>query len=169
MISASQCWRCQLQFLLSRLQSTAHLSSLVFILATSEQIESVYNSLIGKDVFVSVPTGSGKSLCYGLLPTVYNKLKALLDIQSNGKTSIVVIVSPLLSLMQDQVAKFNSMNIAAAYVGRNTNEELMSGKYELVFISPENCLKYQELFLSDIYQDQLCCIAVDEAHCVEKW
>ncbi len=117
---------------------------------TSKQWESIYNSVIGKDVFISIPTGSGKSLCYGLLPTVYNRLKTLLNVQSNGITSIVVIIFPLLSLMQDQAAKFNSMNIAAAHLGYNTNEELMSGKYELVFTSPENCLKHQVIFIQHL-------------------
>lgn len=136
---------------------------------TLEQMESIYHSVVGKDVFLAIPTGSGKSFCYGLLPKVYTELCALFRLDS--KFCIVVVISPLLSLMQDQILKFNSMNIAAAYVGcdAKTNNDITSGMYEIVFTSPENCLKYQEVFISSVYQDHLCCIAVDEAHCIEKW
>lgn len=136
--------------------------------ATEEQMNCIFNLVIGKDAFISVPTGSGKSLCYGLLPAVYNKLKANQGVD-NSQKNIVVVISPLKSLMQDQVAKFNKMHISATFLDHSAVEEVMSGKYELIFTSPENCLKYQQIFLSDLYQDQLCCIAVDEAHCVEKW
>ena len=83
----------------------------------------------------------------------------------------MVVVSYLLSLMQDQVQKFSAMNVTAAYIGYDTktDSEILFGKYELVFTSPENCLKYHEMFSSDIYQKQFCCFAIDEAHCVEKW
>ena len=124
---------------------------------------------------MSLPTGSGKSLCYGILPLVYDGLKNNLGI-TDGKRSIVIVISPLLSLMQDQVQKFCQMGLQAAYVGHDTKSEtrdrIIAGFYQLVFISPEDCLRegvYRNMISSEVYQQQLCCIAVDEAHCVEKW
>ena len=140
-----------------------------------EQMECALYCVRGQDVFVSLPTGSGKSLCYGMLPLVYDGLKNTLGI-TDGKRSIVIVISPLLSLMQDQVQKFCQMGLQAAYVGHDTKSEtrdrIIAGFYQLVFISPEDCLRegvYRNMISSEVYQQQLCCIAVDEAHCVEKW
>ena len=65
---------------------------------TDDQKDAIRSFLGGKDVFVSLPTGSGKSLCFACLPVVFDLLRA-----SAGQKSIVVVVSPLSSLMQDQV------------------------------------------------------------------
>ena len=62
-----------------------------------------------QDVFVSLPTGSGKSLCYGCLPLVYDSLCG------NGNKSIVIVVSPLKALMQDQVRAFCAKGLESAY------------------------------------------------------
>ena len=64
-----------------------------------EQMKVVLGFLSGRDVFVSLPTGYGKSLCYACLPWTF-------DIIGNGEPSIVLVISPLLSLMQDQVTSF---------------------------------------------------------------
>ena len=69
---------------------------------TDDQREAVESFVLGKDVFVSLPTGSGKSLCYACLPHVFDELRS----RGGGSLdhhSIVVVVSPLNSLMQDQV------------------------------------------------------------------
>ena len=65
---------------------------------TSSQSLVLYEYLSGKDVFVSLPTGSGKSLCYWVLPGAFDALR-----KTSGE-SIVVVVSPLIALMKDQVA-----------------------------------------------------------------
>ena len=62
-----------------------------------EQEQAVKNFVGGKDIFLSVPTGGGKSLCYAILPWVFDALK-----HRNG-SSIVIVVSPLIALMKDQV------------------------------------------------------------------
>ena len=64
-----------------------------------------------RDVFVSLPTGYGKSSCYALLPAVFDRKKNLPE-----KTSIVVIVSPLVALMKDQTSSFTAKGISACYV-----------------------------------------------------
>ena len=88
-------------------------------------------------MFVSLPTGSGKSLCYCLLPSVFDALRV-----TEGR-SIVVIVSPLISLMKDQVRAMKERNMRAVYVGDCTDDEraatdTCAGKYQLVYMSSSN-------------------------------
>ena len=68
----------------------------------------------GNDVFVSLPTGSGKSLCYCLLPSVFDSLKGSRLVTTR---SIVVVVSPLIALMKDQVRQMTQRGVSAVYVG----------------------------------------------------
>ena len=68
--------------------------------ARSEQLEATREFVKDKDVFISLPTGSGKSLCYGCLPLVFDHLRR------NGEKSIVVVISPLRALMLDQAHSF---------------------------------------------------------------
>ena len=75
----------------------ATFSKLGYPAANPEQLEAVKEFVKGKDVFVSTPTGSGKSLCYGSLPLVFDLLR------SGSTTSIVFVVSSLKALMLDQV------------------------------------------------------------------
>ena len=69
---------------------------------TPEQAVVVENFVRGRDVFVSLPTGSGKSLCYGVLPVLFDQL------QRSDRRAIVVVVSPLISLMKDQTNSFSA-------------------------------------------------------------
>ena len=64
----------------------------------------------GKDVFVSLPTGYGKSLCFALLPRVFDMMRGV------DKASIAIIISPLISLMQDQVTNFTQKGISSVCV-----------------------------------------------------
>ena len=66
----------------------------------------VRHVLSGRDVFVSLPTGSGKSLCYTLLPMVFDRLK-----QPSADRSLVIVVSPLIALMKDQVRSLLEKNV----------------------------------------------------------
>ena len=70
--------------------------------ATDDQKKAVKAFVLGKDVFISLPTGSGKSLCYACLPHVFDELRSRAG-ENLVHHSIVVVVSPLSSLMQDQV------------------------------------------------------------------
>lgn len=73
--------------------------------------------------------------------------------------------------------KYGRKGVKTAFVGKDQKDEetkqlVIRGEYELVFISPESMLrvlKYREMFRSEIYQQCLMCLAIDEAHCVEKW
>lgn len=134
-----------------------------------EQLEAAREFLRGQDVFVSLPTGSGKSCCYGCLPLAFNSLR-------KSSSSVVVVISPLKALMLDQTQIFNAKGIEAIYAGDELDAKSMdsvkSGKYALVFISPEaiigGCM-WREMLRSQIYQENLVAVVVDEAHCVEKW
>jgi len=123
----------------------------------------------GRDVFVALPTGFGKNVCYGCLPVVY-------DILRSKKNSIVIVVSPLVALMKDQVSTFTSKGIQAACVISDISHEVKTcveeGQYQLVFFSPEQLLarnSRRSMLRTDIYWDNLVAFAIDEAHCVKKW
>ena len=93
--------------------------------------------LEGKYVFVSLPTGSGKSLCYCMLPKAFDRLR-----QSNSVAtqSIVVVVSPLIALMKDQVRRMTQRDMTAVYVGEIDDGVETEGKFQLVYLSPEALL-----------------------------
>ena len=136
------------------------------------QAQAVENFLQGKDVFISLPTGSGKSLCFFLLPKVFDILRATTSVD---RQSIVVIVSPLVALMKDQVLQITERGVSAVYVAEadnHTETEVCEGKYQLVYMSPESLLTnptWRDMLLSDVYQTNLVAFVVDEAHCVKKW
>lgn len=131
----------------------------------------VTHFLEGKDVFVSLPTGSGKSLCYCLLPKAFDSLRCS---NSMVTQSIVVVVSPLIALMKDQVRQMTQRDISAVYVGDDDviETEVCGGKFQLVYLSPEALLTnatWRDMLLSPMYQSNLVALIVDEAHCVKKW
>ena len=123
----------------------------------------------GRDVFVSLPTGSGKSLCYSLLPKVFD------DLRHRKCESIAVIISPLVALMKDQVRSMTERHVSSVYVGdadAETEAAVCSGHFQLVFISPEALLtdaRWRDMLLNPVYQENLVALVVDEAHCVKKW
>jgi len=131
------------------------------------QIEAVSLFMSGRDVFVSLPTGSGKSLCYCILPVMFDTIQQF-------SSSIVIVVSPLIALMKDQVRAMVERNVSAVYIGdaEVSVDEVYEGKYQLVFISPEALLtneSWRDMLLSSVYQERLVAFVVDEAHCVKKW
>uniref|UniRef100_A0A8C6S960 DNA 3'-5' helicase n=1 Tax=Neogobius melanostomus TaxID=47308 RepID=A0A8C6S960_9GOBI len=83
-----------------------------------------------EDVFALLPTGFGKSLIYQLAPLVAKKM-------SLYKNPVVVVVSPLVALMEQQVTEASKVGVTAMQIGVNTDEEIFSGKAELLFGSPE--------------------------------
>ena len=121
-----------------------------------------------KDVFVNLPTGYGKSLVYQSLPIIFDSLRS-----STGH--IVAVVSPLISLMDDQVKYLTSIGVRAVNLSSASEEEktkLERGEYSVVYGSPEAWLKnerWRSMLLSDIYQRKLCAVAIDEAHVLRQW
>ena len=99
---------------------------------TSSQSLVLHEYLSGKDVFVSLPTGSGKSLCYWVLPGAFDALRKTLSGES-----IVLVVSPLIALMKDQVAKLKAKGIDAVYVGERCDmNKAYEGRYPILFYQP---------------------------------
>ena len=89
---------------------------------------------------------------------------------------IVVVVSPLVSIMKDQVRDFSRRGLPSTYITSaiSLEEELaiLQGEFSLVYISPERLLargKWREMLRSDIYREKMVGFVVDEAHCVKKW
>ena len=120
-------------------------------------IQSVLNK---KDALVLMPTGGGKSICY--------QIPALL---SEGTA---IVVSPLISLMKDQVEALRANGIATAALNSNNDETenmeikrmCLSGKLKLLYISPERLLMEIDYLLRDM---QISLFAIDEAHCISQW
>jgi ATP-dependent DNA helicase RecQ len=124
------------------------------------QREAVEAAIAGRDVLLVLPTGGGKSLCYQL-PAVCGR-------------ALVLVVSPLIALMDDQVAGAQEAGLRAAALHSNLSEErrrqafgaAARGDLELLYVSPER-LAVGDLI--DVLAPRLGLIAVDEAHCVSHW
>ena len=138
------------------------------------QLEAINATLAGKDAFVLMPTGGGKSLCYQL-PAIVN----------SGKTQgVTVVISPLLSLMQDQVEHLQKLKIQALLVNSevtaeyrrlvmNCLKEQTPQKFcQLLYVTPEMISKSQAMVsaFQDLHRRRrLARIVIDEAHCVSQW
>lgn len=140
-------------------------------------MDAVLKFVAGRDTFISMPTGSGKNVCFACTPIVFDRLRAYGPCTADAVAHhcITVIVSPLTALMQDQVSKFRIRGLKAAYVGGEEDqqyESIVNGDAQLVYLNPEAVLSqtnWREIFNTPCYHDNLVCLAVDEAHLVEKW
>lgn len=126
-----------------------------------EQNRIINSVLDGKDTLAIMPTGGGKSLCYQI-PALY------LD-------GITLVISPLISLMQDQVMNLKEVGVKAVFLNsslsyqdtQKTKEKILKGKVKLVYVSPEGILSPK---LSAFFKNlEVSLIAIDEAHCVSQW
>ena len=115
---------------------------------------------------VSLPTGYGKTLCIAALPGTYDHLLG------NEGQSVVVVVSPLIALMEEQVAFFKERGLSVAYVSLGGDEKSVEdGRCQFVFVCPEMLLcnrKCQKMLRSELYCANLVGLVIDEAHCVMK-
>ncbi len=125
------------------------------------QEEIVRDALAGRDVFALMPTGGGKSLCF--------QLPALL------RAGLTIVVSPLISLMKDQVDALQASGVAATFLNsaldgaaaRTRLRGLYDGQFRLLYVAPERLML--ESFIEKVKGWNVSQIAIDEAHCISEW
>ncbi|KAK4170226.1 putative ATP-dependent DNA helicase [Cladorrhinum sp. PSN259] len=141
----------------------------------TNQLETINAALSGQDAFVLMPTGGGKSLCYQL-PAI---------VQSGKTQGVTIVVSPLLSLMHDQVQHLEALNIKAASFNGEMNpahkDHIMSMAYQddpehhlqLLYVTPEMLNSPSSQLrkgLDELYRkSRFARLVIDEAHCVSQW
>jgi ATP-dependent DNA helicase RecQ len=126
-----------------------------------QQKQVIQKVLDGKDALVLMPTGGGKSLCYQIPGLV--------------RDGMAIVVSPLIALMQDQVAALLQLGINAAFLNSTLSAEQYSrvvrsihdGELDILYVAPERLL--QENTLQRLMNVPISLIAIDEAHCVSQW
>ncbi|STX47086.1 Superfamily II DNA helicase [Legionella hackeliae] len=125
------------------------------------QEEIIHDLIQGKDLLVLMPTGGGKSLCY--------QIPALV------RAGVAIVVSPLIALMEDQVAALKLQGIRAAYYNSSLSSEearqvlaqLHTNELDLLYIAPERLMSSS--FLERLQECSLALFAIDEAHCISQW
>lgn len=125
------------------------------------QEELIDAILSGRDVLGVMPTGGGKSLCY--------QVPALM------LSGVTLVISPLISLMKDQVSALKKSGITAAYINssltsdqlRLVYERTRKGAYKLLYIAPERLITKE--FLALVQKIEISLVSVDEAHCISQW
>ena len=127
------------------------------------QKEIIENILAGKDSFVLMPTGGGKSLCYQVSVLMFDGL--------------TVVVSPLIALMKDQVDQLRLNGIPSAFLNstqsmdeqRWVSQQLNDKKLKLLYVAPERIFANESRFLTYLRQCKVSLFAIDEAHCISSW
>lgn len=139
-----------------------------------QAIRAVYN---GSDVFVWLPTGFGKSICFQTLPFMFDYK---LDLVNANKKSVVLVVAPLVALMVDQVQHLTK-SVNAVIISSGGKEGRVPATFlasedtlntaSLVFCSPEALIhdKWRDALEKPSFSERVCAVVVDEAHCVSKW
>ena len=124
--------------------------------------EAVINAVLeGRDILAVMPTGAGKSLCY--------QVPAML------LSGITLVISPLISLMQDQVNALNEAGVNAAFINSSLSEKELNdtfknaykGHYKIIYMAPERLMS--EGFINFAKSVEISMVTVDEAHCISQW
>jgi ATP-dependent DNA helicase RecQ len=127
----------------------------------SGQEKAIKSILNKQDTIVVLPTGGGKSLIYQL--------------SSLAMDGITIVISPLISLMKDQVDSLNELKIPATYINSSLSlmeserrlEGIKNNEYKLIYIAPERF--YNQNFITALQNTKVSLFAIDEAHCISQW
>ncbi|MCG9131798.1 DNA helicase RecQ [Candidatus Poribacteria bacterium] len=125
------------------------------------QKDIIDHILTGQDALIVLPTGGGKSLCYQLPALMFD--------------GMTVVISPLISLMQDQVMQLKNRGIRAAFLNSTLSyseqatimQRVKQGKIKLLYLAPETLVRPEILVMLD--ESDVACLAIDEAHCISQW
>ncbi len=125
------------------------------------QKEVINDVINNRDVVAIMPTGAGKSICFQVPAALFS--------------GITIVISPLISLMKDQVDSLNEVGIKATYINstldhHEINDRILNmrtGKYKLIYIAPERL--ESKAFIDTLSTMNIAFIAVDEAHCISQW
>ncbi|RKU08113.1 DNA helicase RecQ [Candidatus Poribacteria bacterium] len=124
--------------------------------------ETIINHILKRqDALIVLPTGGGKSLCYQLPALMFD--------------GVTVVVSPLISLMQDQVMQLQNRGIHAAFLNHTvrhteyvaTMQRVRQGEIKLLYLAPETLVRAE--ILTMLEDSEVACLAIDEAHCISEW
>ncbi len=125
------------------------------------QADIIENVLQGRDSLVIMPTGGGKSLCYQIPALIF--------------PGLTIVVSPLISLMKDQVEQLTQMGVSAAFLNsslaleeyRRNVKKVKQGAVKLLYVAPEALLRPNMLAM--LSSMEVNCLTIDEAHCISEW
>ena len=124
--------------------------------------ETIINHILKRqDALIVLPTGGGKSLCYQLPALMFD--------------GVSIVISPLISLMQDQVMQLQNRGIRAAFLNHTvgnteyiaTMQQVRQGEIKLLYLAPETLVRPEILVMLD--DSDVACLAIDEAHCISEW
>ena len=181
-------------FFLSSLQFAILNSLYSEVVLKPKQVICLEKIFLNLDILAILPTGYGKSLIFCLIPALLFAKKNGVEM-STGKSisSIVIVVSPLNALTENQISRLSHSGIRATALDVNSSrkddnddneaesicdfslsdkEKLESGYYNIVFAHPESlvsCTYGRKLMHTKPYQENVCAIVVDEAHCILDW
>ena len=136
-----------------------------------DQKEALRQFFSGKELYFSAPTGFGKSLIFQCIPLINDYLN-----DQAIDTTLAIVISPLQSLMLDQVEQLKKTGVSAAAVFEGQSEEILKGveigEFSLVYSSPESMLsteKWRQILTSSEFRKRCEVVVIDEAHCVIHW
>jgi len=121
----------------------------------------ISNILLGRNTFVIMPTGAGKSMCYQLPALIMD--------------GIAVVISPLIALMKNQVDQLNAIGVNAQVLNSTLSKaemtrvrkEVLNGEVKLLYVAPESLTKEDNVAF--LKKAKICFVAIDEAHCISEW
>lgn len=146
-----------------------------------EQKDAILNFLKGHDVFLALPTNSGKSKIFQGIPLCHDFLNrqqsqaAKSSLAPDGR-AIAIVISPIVAIIEQQVAELTEKGVSALYLRVDDNwghesAKIKSGQYSVLYTSPETLANSsaKDLLSSSQVRTKICGIFVDESHCIEQW